>query len=224
MSEQTGACRRHEESPLLFTCGIQSFSHSPRKVSFSRSREQQLILSEKRETENSASESQCERPLAFGSQLSCLWLNEIRTRARQRMVHTVFKHTLGAYLGAPLSGTALPTKRRYFTCTIVLNIFGSHWLGLCPFSRVSFKRRGTSKEHSTWVTLHKTEYTTTSEPMLLDPNLTRTSQGLRADLLVSGGDNQLDTLADLAITCPIPPTFLASTQLRRGKAVKQMFP
>ena len=175
------------------------------------------------ELELSASGARLAQLLSLGSQLSGLWLQVIPSQARHRMVPAVFRYALRVYLGLPIPGGSLLSTRRCQDCHAVVDTLGSHWLSTCPASRAAFTRRHTAVNHSIRAALHEAGYTTTLEPLLMDPDPHQDHPGLRADLLVFGIDGQPDTYVDVAITCPTAPSFLEGTQARRGKAAHMKF-
>lgn len=86
-----------------------------------------------------------------------------------------------------------------------------------------FTRQYIAVIHSVPTALPGGGYTSTLKLSLLDPISRQNNPGVRTDHLVHRLEGQPDTFLDVAIACPTAPTFLGSTQFRRGKAVQQKF-
>lgn len=122
-----------------------------------------------------------------------------------------------------LPGGASLTTRRYHDCQVVVVILGLYWLTTCPSTHAAFMRRHVEVNHAIRTPLLGANNTSTIERSLLDLNPQEGNPGLKADPLVNWIEGQSSTFVDVAVIWPTSPTFLAGTQLRRGKASPMMF-
>lgn len=115
----------------------------------------------------------------------------------------------GSISGYTFPEAAFLATRRYHDCPIVVRTLRSHWLRTCPSSRAAYRRPHSAVKHAICTALHEVSYTSALEPSLLVLNFHLGNPRLGEDQQIDGIESQSDDCADLPLTRPVAPTFVA---------------